>query len=353
MLTKLQCSNFTTFDEISIDFSPKINVLVGKNGTGKTHLLKTAYVLCCGGQYRESGKTAWNEKPEDIIAKDLIRTFLPLDDSIRRLARKHIGYARLSAYFANDERIQIRFSSRAKSIKIEKDNYHVSNDNRPVFIPTKEVLSFMKGFSSLYEKYDLSFDKTYQDICLLLNLNEVRKDALHPKSAWAMDEIEKICGGRFVFNGAGTVTFITNGTEYSVNVMAEGFRKAGLLARLLETGAIRPGISGPLFWDEPEANLNPKLLQPLVEILLELSRNGQQVILATHNYFLLKWLDLLTNKGKEDHVRYHALSCDPVTNEIRVDSVDNYHQISSNAISEAFGDLTDFEIDRSMGGLGK
>ena len=61
----------------------------------------------------------------------------------------------------------------------------------------------------------------------------------------------------------------------------------------------------------------------------------------------------MTNKGKEDHVRYHALSCDPVTKEIRVDSVDNYLQISSNAISEAFGDLTDFEISRSMGGLGR
>ena len=72
-----------------------------------------------------------------------------------------------------------------------------------------------------------------------------------------MAAIEEICGGQFVFHGGGKVTFKTGRAEYSANAIAEGFRKVGLLARLLETGAIQPGISGSLFWDEPESNLNP------------------------------------------------------------------------------------------------
>ena len=222
-----------------------------------------------------------------------------------------------------------------------------------VFIPTKEVLSFMKGFNSLYEKYGLSFDQTYQDICLLLDLPEVRPETLHEKSKWAMAEIEGICGGRFVFYGGGKVTFKTENAEYSANSMAEGFRKAGILSRLLETGAIQPGVSGPLFWDEPESNLNPKLMKLLVQILLELSRNGQQIILATHDYVLLKWFDLLMDKGKDDHVRFHSLYRDADTSEIKVASTEDYLKITPNPIDEAFGFLINQEIENDMGGLGK
>ena len=211
----------------------------------------------------------------------------------------------------------------------------------------------MKGFNSLYEKYGLSFDQSYQDICLLLDLPEIRRETLHEKSKWAMAEIEAICGGRFVFYGGGKVTFKTDNAEYSANAMAEGFRKAGMLSRLLETGAIQPGVSGPLFWDEPETNLNPKLMKLLVKILLELSRNGQQVILATHDYVLLKWFDLLMDKGKGDHVRFHSLYRDPVTADIKVASTEHFLDISPNPIDEAFGFLINQEIENDMGGLGK
>ncbi|MEY0841738.1 hypothetical protein AB7211_13645 [Providencia rettgeri] len=130
----------------------------------------------------------------------------------------------------------------------------------------------MKGFSSLYERFDLSFDQTYQDICLSLDLLEIRENALQEKAKWAIDKVNKVIGGKFVFYGGGKVTFQSENNEYSANVVAEGLRKAGMLVRLLETGAIQPGISGTVFWDEPESNLNPKLMEMLVEILLELSR---------------------------------------------------------------------------------
>ena len=34
MIVQLQLENFTTFKHIEIDFSPKINVIIGENGTG-------------------------------------------------------------------------------------------------------------------------------------------------------------------------------------------------------------------------------------------------------------------------------------------------------------------------------
>ena len=168
-----------------------------------------------------------------------------------------------------------------------------------------------------------------------------------------MGELEKVCGGKFIFYGGGKVTFklTKGGTEFSANAIAEGFRKAGMLARLLETGSLRPGESGPLFWDEPEANMNPKLMNMLVKILLDLSRNDQQIILATHDYVLLKWFDLLQESG--DHVLYHSLYRNETTGEIDVFSTNDYQEVTPNPIDEAFGQLLDQEIENDMGDLGK
>ena len=198
-----------------------------------------------------------------------------------------------------------------------------------------------------YERFGLSFDQTYQDLILALELPELRPEHLEGKVASVMDEIEKICSGKFVFQGSGKVTFVSADGELSANAMAEGFRKVGIISRLLETGTIQPGVSGPLFWDEPESNLNPRLLEWLVGAILELARSGQQVILATHDYILLKWFDLLSSDANEDRVTYHALFKDE-EGKIKVDSTNDYLAISPNAIEATFGELYKQEIDRQF-----
>lgn len=354
MITQLKLKNFTVFSDLCIDFSPKINVIIGENATGKTHLLKAAYGLCSAGTVFKNNPDIDTDELATVLTGRLLRLFMPLDDKLGKMHRVGaVENAQLEALLANNGKVAATFHYNSKSLAIKDCDNYEQYHAEPVFIPTKEVLSFMKGFNSLYEKYGLSFDQTYQDICLLLDLPEVRPETLHEKSKWAMSEIEDICGGRFVFYGGGKVTFKTENAEYSANAMAEGFRKAGILSRLLETGVIKPGVSGPLFWDEPEANLNPKLLKLLVQILLELSRNGQQVVLATHDYVLLKWFDLLMDKSKEDHVRFHALYRDDTSGEIKVESADIYQQLTFNAIAATFADLYDREIDRSLGGNDK
>ena len=84
---------------------------------------------------------------------------------------------------------------------------------------------------------------------------------------------------------------------------AEGFRKLGLLWLLLMNKSITKGTV--LLWDEPEANLNPKSIPIVVDILLELSRNGVQIFLATHDYIFAKFLEV--RKTEMDNVFYHAL----------------------------------------------
>ena len=45
-LTKIMVQNFTVFENITIPFTNGLNVLVGENGMGKTHIMKLAYAAC-------------------------------------------------------------------------------------------------------------------------------------------------------------------------------------------------------------------------------------------------------------------------------------------------------------------
>ena len=127
-------------------------------------------------------------------------------------------------------------------------------------------------------------------------------------------------------------------------LLAEGLRKLGLLWLLIQNGTLLQG--SVLFWDEPETNLNPRLFGPVVEILLELQRQGVQIFLATHDYLILKQLDLQTTD--KDQVVYHALYRDE-TDEVICKSTESYLDIAPNAIADAFSDVYDLEIQRSLG----
>ena len=354
MISRLELINFTAFGHLNIEFSPKINIIIGENGTGKTHLLKAAYAMGIGQHLLSSDPEIDSDDLTTRLTTEFIQIFLPLDERLGKL--HHHGATENAVLVADhplDGTLSVSLHNNSRNIAIRERPHHSSRTGEPVFIPTKEVLSFMKGFTSLYEKYELSFDKTYQDLCISLDLPSVRIETLSPKSIWAMEEIKDICGGTFIFHGGGKVTFRTDRNEYSANVMAEGFRKLGVLSRLLETGTIQPGRSGPLFWDEPEASLNPKLMTTLVEILLELSRNGQQIIVATHDYVLLKCFHQQMDVGKEDSVLFHSLYLDQESKAVQVSSTDDFYGVRPNPIDDAYGSLIDRDIEISMGSLGK
>jgi len=336
MITHLELTNFTAFTDLKIDFSPKINVIIGENNTGKTHLLKVAYFLSGAAPLLKNNPSIVDQEFASILTLRLLRLFLPLNGKLDEIRHRNgNGKAALEAHFAHDQQIAVSFNSGCESlrVKINDKNNWAQYQSKPVFFPNKEILSFMGGFNSSYPVF---FEQTYQDIRLLLELPE----NLHEKSKWAIEELKAICGGRFIFYGGGKVTFRTEDSEYSANSIAEGICKLGMLYRLLETGAIQPGVNGLLLWDQPESNMNVKLMKSLVTILLELSRNGQQVILATNDYVLLKWFDLLNDKSKRDHILFHTLYRDDQSGTIKLNSADNYIGISPNPIADTFNDLT-------------
>jgi hypothetical protein len=145
------------------------------------------------------------------------------------------------------------------------------------------------------------------------------------------------------------VFYPTNGDLLTGKMTAEGYKKIGVLQQLLRNGTLVPGVSGPLLWDEPEANVNPKLMRLIVEVILDLSRSGQQVILATHDYAMLKWFDLLEDESQQDDVRFHALYRDEDTAKIKVETCSEYRLLNENAISDSYAEIYDAEVSRALG----
>jgi hypothetical protein len=61
MLESLILRNFTAFSEADFEFAPGLNVIVGENGTGKTHILKVAY--SCVYVFNEEARKAGPSMP--------------------------------------------------------------------------------------------------------------------------------------------------------------------------------------------------------------------------------------------------------------------------------------------------
>jgi predicted ATPase len=371
MITNLTLKNFTVFKDLSIDFSSKINVIIGENGTGKSHLLKAAYSLCSANNGLNSQQEVSDKEIKEAVTNKLLNVFLPPDRKLGKMRK--IGVAEdawMGARFVSDKGIALKFRSNSKSVTIEEKSDYERYSWSPIFIPTKEVLTFLRGFGQSEmdtSTLKLIFDETYFDLAFKL-LNDTVQEPRDTEE-WLLESLVNKMGGQFSLEAGemsfqpgtyieyadkkakeGKLTYFSPQRKdvFSSHMMAEGFRKFGVLQRLLQNSSLVPGVSGPLFWDEPESNLNPQLMKLLVQTMLELSRRDQQIILATHDYVLLKWFDLLVKKNSGDHIKFHALSRE--NGDVHVQSADDYRQLNSNAIANTFSDLYDEEIMRSLGG---
>ncbi|RKZ76305.1 MAG: ATP-binding protein, partial [Candidatus Parabeggiatoa sp. nov. 1] len=128
---------------------------------------------------------------------------------------------------------------------------------------------------------------------------KVVKELLQPLEK-TMDGSVILKNGRFYLNLAGT-------GNIEMPLLAEGLRKLAMVAILISTGSLLE--KSVLFWDEPETNLNPKLIRLVASTILHLCNSGIQVFVATHSLFLVRELEILSaNKPfKEVKQRYFAL----------------------------------------------
>ncbi len=345
MIKSISLRNFTVFKSLDLKCSSGINIFIGANSTGKSHLLKLMYAVSSANN---SIKTGHNRNLARILSDKLSGVFKP-EGKIGRLCRNQAEESVVKTEFIGDMAVRFALSTDLDEVAVMEDQNYLRYDRIPVFITPKEMLSSFPGFSSLYLQREISIDETYFDLCQALELPKLR-DKPDKLAEELLDSVKKACEGEFLLIRQRFYYKPDRGNMLEAELSAEGFRKFGILQRLLQNGRIRPGISGPLFWDEPEANLNPGLMKTVVSILLELAGGGQQIFLATHDYVLLKWFDLLMKP--DDKIIFHTLYRND-EGYIEHNSSDDYLKIQPNAIDDAYAELVDKEIEHSMGDLGK
>jgi predicted ATPase len=311
MLKRLKIQNFTVFAEADLRFGQHLNVIVGENGAGKTHLLKLAYSVLAVS-WQEGIRSQTTSAPtktllQTLVADKLVNVFRP--ESLGRLARRKQGRERCDVQLSfADSGLDIDFGFATNS----KSEVTITNSPRqwlgaaPTYLPTRELLTIFPNFVSVYQGHYLEFEETWFDTCVLLG-GLLQRGPKEARIQRLLDPLERAMDGSIELDKNGRFYLRSPNGRVEMPLVAEGLRKLGMLARLVATGALLD--QGYLFWDEPEANLNPRLIKQVARTIVELSASGVQVFIATHSLFLLRELEILLAEDARQNVegRYFGL----------------------------------------------
>lgn len=355
-INSVELSNFTVFKKNEIEFSKGLNIFIGKNGTGKTHLLKL--INCLDNNFYTSVK----ENKKDKSEEDDIKTFsvidskaFPIPSSFLKLYSKY-GYSndaqkemfnskKILVKFNKDISLQLHNRSFSKYItKYRKAVYNIFKsefllkytktyklkNNKFTFIPCKDILTSSKGFSALYDSRYINFESVYYNIIKKSELPIIRD--LDEDFINIAKKIEEAIGGKAIYKNNYFLIDYKNIGEIYFDMIAEGHKKLALIYILIMNGEIDKNTV--LLLDEPESNLNPQLTDLLVEILLSLSTLGCQIFIATHNTFILD--DIEIQRKKEHKILYHSFYFDDKnkTNGINIETKEFLKDLEHNDIEE-------------------
>lgn len=351
MLKTLSLQEFTVFAQAEISFSPGINVIIGQNGSGKTHLLKVAYLFNRALADLQSQPAPPSlKRAEAYFEQRLINLFQSdyLTNLIRRDFREicKLG-AKMddsgSQLHCEPEKIdnfnctlrisdnQVHFESWESFADLMARTHSTLNTYRPrsTFIPSKEIVSWHEGLVGLFDRYEMKLDASYQDLAKAMESAKLST----PSSLLAqfLADLKKELGGSLEFENNKLIFVNLDGSRTAPPMMAEGFRKLALLPYLIQHDAIKEK-GETVFWDEPEANLNPSYIRWMAKALVCLAQEGVQVVIATHSLFLLREIDMLTKTGK---IPARFISLTPKGNDVTIEQADDVEEIQSLASLEA------------------
>lgn len=335
MLKTVRFQNLTTVPNADWQFEEGLNVIVGENGLGKSHILKAIYSLL-KVQSNKAGELS-KTTLEKAYADKLISVMRP--ESLGRLVKRKQGRERCEITLTLKDTKQsssIGFATNAKSLVEVTQVPSEALPLPPVYLPTRELATLCPWFVPLYDNYHLEFEETWRDTVSLLGAPSV-KGPRETIVAQLLEPLEQAMGGRVTVDSQ-TGRFylqVAGGGRMEMPLVAEGVRKLAMLARLISTGVLLE--QGYLFWDEPETNLNPKLIKTVAESIIHLTTQGIQVFIATHSLFLMRELEILLTdpNRKKLGVRYFGLQ-----------SIEDGVSVLQGASLDDIGDIT--SLDESL-----
>lgn len=296
MLKSATFKNFTTVPNEELIFGANLNVIVGENGLGKSHVLKAIYSLL-KVQSAKNGELT-KTTLEKAYAEKLVAVMRP--ESLGRLVKRKQGRDRCELTLNMNEPKQCATIGFASSAKSQVEVIRAPSESLPlppVYLPTRELATLCPWFGPLYDNYHLEFEETWRDTVSLLGAPSV-KGPREKVVAKLLAPLEAAMNGKVIVDGKTGRFYLSvpGGGQMEMPLVAEGVRKLVMLARLISTGVLLE--QGYLFWDEPETNLNPKLIRTVAASIVHLANHGIQIFIATHSLFLLRELEILRAEQK-------------------------------------------------------
>ena len=337
MVNSISLQGFTGFTNNSFSFTNGINILIGKNGTGKTHILKClASALQAHHEFQQK-RTTSKEQFEYILAENITHYFKP--DFIGNLVNKNIVPGKSTVSIKNDgKELSFSFSTTSRTtVKIEKDEKW--DECQFIYIPPREMFSLFEGFIGLSNKRELSFDQTYINLAHSLALPVLRDLENNPLKS-AIDLMEKELGFN-VLQMNGRFYIKTDKGPMEAHLVAEGLRKLASILYLILNGEINQNTI--LFWDEPESNLNPALIRVVAEFIRELQKCGLQIFIATHDYLLTHILSLYSEYKAYTNINMRFFGLHKEGDTISMEEGETLATIQNNPILEEYAAFYELE----------
>lgn len=148
MIKHIYLNNFTCFEECCLSFCKGINLFIGRNGTGKTHIMKCMAASMKANALFEQSTSKTKDKFADLFTEKLIGYFKP--DILGHLVYKY-GSGQASVRIALDAG-ELAYTFGEKALLAKSDNNTYIDQPHFIYIPPREMFSLFEGFISLYEK---------------------------------------------------------------------------------------------------------------------------------------------------------------------------------------------------------
>ena len=346
-IKKLTLNNFMAFENVEMNWSDNINIICGENSTGKTTLLKAMYSLTKPFSNNGRKENATKEMEEQIIVKKIQGVFRPDELKIGRLVSRRQGSNRtdFAVELEKNYRISVGFGNRQENhadISIERGDSLETYD--VIYIPTKEMISTVEHFVSLYEEYHIDFEEMYSDLAKLLE-RPLSKGPNTTEQNQVLSSLEAIMKGQIVQKNKKFYFKIKGEGEFEMGLLSDGYRKLSMIIYMILSGSLNKDTI--LFWDEPETNMNPKMIRPIVQAMIVLAQMGVQIFVSTHDYFIQQEFNMVAvypelNPENLD-IRFISLYKDGKTHDIHHEMKNSASDLENNAIMQEFDAMYDRE----------
>ena len=195
---------------------------------------------------------------------------------------------------------------------------------------------------SLYSDYHIAFEETYYDLARLLE-RPLKKGANTAEQNAVLKSFGKILDGNVIQKDKVFYLQVKGAGEFEMGLVSEGYRKLATIMYLILSGSLSKNAT--LFWDEPETNMNPKMIQPMTEAMIELAKLGVQIFITTHDYFIQQCFNMaaMYPKADSENLQYNFVSLYRTESGVEMESSSRLTDLTHNAIMEEFDQLYDRE----------